>query len=71
MLPNFRLTKNEKYISHDLLSNLVKETDIHKAIVEEMYSELWFETLNGSGTIKFKNNIEYQSKLLNRKKRSV
>ena len=60
---NFKLTPNEKFISSKLLENLITETDINKAIVEEMNSELWFETLNGYGKVKFKNLVEYTGSL--------
>ena len=35
---NYKLTPNEKFISSKLLENLITETDINKAIVEEMNS---------------------------------
>ena len=60
---NYKLEPNEKFISSKLLENLITETDINKAIVEEINSELWFETLNGYGKVKFKNNVEYTGNL--------
>ena len=60
---NYKLTPKEKFISSKLLENLITETDINKAIVEEMNSELWFETLHGYGKVKFKNLVEYTGSL--------
>lgn len=59
----FKLTKGEKFLSLKLLNNLIKETDIKAAIVEEEGSELWFETLNGYGKIFFTNNIKYNGNI--------
>ena len=60
---NFKLQQNEKFISSQLLTNIIKSTDIPKAVVEEPTSELWYETLNGQGKITFKNNVTYQGYL--------
>lgn len=60
---NFKLSHGEKYISSNLLENLIKETDIQKAIVEEMNSELWFDTFNGYGSIFFTNNVTYNGRV--------
>ena len=61
--PNFRLKPNELFISSLLLNNIIKSSNIKKAILEETTSELWYETLHGYGTITFKNNIQYQGNL--------
>ena len=61
--PNFKLQPNELFISASLLNNIIKTTDIKKAIIEETTSELWYETLNGYGSITFKNNIQYSGNL--------
>ena len=63
MRQNFKLKPSENFISTALLKNLIKTTDIPKAIVEETTSELWYETLNGVGKIEFKNNITYEGNL--------
>ena len=63
MRQNFKLKPSENFISTALLKNLIKTTDIPKAIIEETTSELWYETLNGVGKIEFKNNITYQGNL--------
>ena len=60
---NFKLSKNEKFIHSKLLDTLITESDIPKAVVEELYSELWYETLHGEGKISFKNNIQYTGHL--------
>ena len=60
---NFKLQQNEKFISSQLLTNIIQSTDIPKAVVEEPTSELWYETLNGQGKITFKNNVTYQGYL--------
>ena len=57
---NFKLKPKEKFISTQLLTNIIKSSNISKAVVEEPTSELWYETLNGSGTIIFKNNVTYE-----------
>ena len=61
--PNFKLHQNELFISTSLLNNIIKNSTVKKAIIEETSSELWYETYNGSGTIKFKNNMEYTGNL--------
>ena len=57
---NFKLKPNEKYISSQLLTSIIKSSDIPKAVVEEPTSELWYETINGQGKIKFENNVIYE-----------
>ena len=63
MRQNFKLQPNDTFISGPLLNNLIKKTNIPKAIVEETTSELWYETLHGYGTIEFKNNLTYEGNL--------
>ena len=63
MRQNFKLKPSENFISTALLKNLIKTTNIPKAIIEETTSELWYETLNGVGKIEFKNNIIYEGNL--------
>ncbi len=63
MRQNFKLKPSENFISTALLKNLIKTTNIPKAIVEETTSELWYETLNGEGKIEFKNNVTYEGNL--------
>lgn len=60
---NFKLGKNQKYIHSKLLQNIIKESTVPKAVVEELYSELWYETLHGDGQITFKNDIKYTGHL--------
>ena len=60
---NFKLSKKEKFIHSKLLDTLITDSDIPKAVVEELYSELWYETLHGEGKISFKNNIQYSGHL--------
>ena len=57
---NFKLKPKEKFISTQLLTNIIESSDISKAVVEEPTSELWYETLNGRGKITFKNNVTYE-----------
>ena len=57
---NFKLKPKEKFISSQLLTNIIKTSTISKAVVEEPTSELWYETLNGYGKITFKNNVTYE-----------
>ena len=63
MRQNFKLKPSENFISTALLKNLIKTSTIPKAIVEETSSELWYETLNGEGTIEFKNKVTYEGNL--------
>ena len=63
MRQNFKLQPNDSFISSSLLNNLIKTTNIQKAIVEESTSELWYETLHGYGKIEFKNNLTYEGNL--------
>ena len=57
---NFKLKPKEKFVSSQLLTNIIKSSTISKAVVEEINSELWYETLNGQGKIIFKNNVTYE-----------
>ena len=61
--PNFKLHQNELFISTSLLNNIIKNSTVKKSIIEETSSELWYETYNGTGTVKFKNNMEYTGNL--------
>ena len=61
--PNFKLNRDEKFISLPLLNNIISSTTINKAVVEENFSELWYETFHGYGKITFKNNITYEGSL--------
>ena len=63
MRQNFKLHPSDSFISSALLNNLIKTTNIPKAIVEETTSELWYETLHGYGTVEFKNNLTYEGNL--------
>ena len=57
---NFKLMPKEKFVSSQLLTNIIKSSTIPKAVVEEINSELWYETLNGQGKIIFKNDVTYE-----------
>ena len=61
--PYFKLKPNEQFISSSLLNNIIKSTNIKKAILEETTSELWYETLHGYGNVIFKNNIKYSGNI--------
>ena len=61
--PNFKLNPTDAFISVSLLNNIISETTVKKAVVEENISELWYETLHGYGKITFKNNITYEGSL--------
>ena len=58
--PTFKIKRNEKFINSLLLSNIIKSSTMHKAYLEEVSSELWYETKNGEGQIIFNNNITYE-----------
>ena len=55
-----KIKTDENFLSYKLLENIIIETDIPKKIIEEIGSELWYETLSGKGKIKFSNNIIYE-----------
>ena len=55
-----KIKTDENFLSYKLLENIIIETDIPKKIIEEINSELWYETLSGKGKIKFSNNIIYE-----------
>ena len=60
-----KLKNDMDFIPFNLLINtILKETDIKKEIVEEEYSELFYETLNGFGTAVFE-NLKYKGNLKN------
>ena len=61
--PNFKLNRDDIFISLPLLNNIISSTTINKAVVEENFSELWYETFHGYGKITFKNNITYEGSL--------
>jgi hypothetical protein len=57
---NYKVTNKDSYLSWKLIEQIVKETDVKKEFIEEEYSELWFETLNGIGKVIFANKTEYE-----------
>ena len=61
--PNFKLHPKELYISTSLMNNIISHSTVKKVVIEETTSELWYETYNGPGTIKFKNNMKYTGNL--------
>ena len=61
--PNFKLHPKELYISTSLMNNIISHSTVKKVVIEETTSELWYETYNGQGTIKFKNNMKYTGNL--------
>lgn len=60
MLLKERIKYEEHFIPYTLMEKVVKETDIQRNIYEEEYSEFVVETLNGTGTIIFKNDDVYE-----------
>ena len=60
---NFKLQPKELYISTSLMKNIISHSTVKKVVIEEATSELWYETYNGPGTIKFKNNMKYTGNL--------
>ena len=61
--PSFELKPSDSYITLSLLNNIMTSTTIKKAVIEEISSELWYETLHGPGKINFKNNITYEGNM--------
>lgn len=51
---SYKLTDSSYFLPYSLYGNILIETDIKTAIVDEQHSELWYETLHGQGTAKFK-----------------
>ena len=60
---NFKLNPTEPYITFSLLNNIISSTTTKKAVIEEINSELWYETLYGKGQINFKNKISYEGNI--------
>lgn len=58
-----KIDLNDLFIPISVLQNLIKETDISKKIIEEEHSELFFETLSGTGKIQLENNISYSGNM--------
>ena len=58
--PTFKIQKNEKYITSLILPNIIKSSTIPKAYLEEVSSELWYESKSGIGKIIFKNDVTYE-----------
>ena len=56
---DFQLLPGEKFISTSLLNSILKSYDHKKIVVDESDSELWYETINGPGTLIFKNKVKY------------
>src|SRR5688572_6438655 len=55
------LKNGEPFISLPLIENIIKESElIQKVPIEEEQSELYYETLLGTGKIIFKNGSVYQ-----------
>lgn len=60
-----KIKEGQKYIPYKLLEQIVIETNINKKLIEEINSELWYETLNGVGHIEFNNNTLFQGNMEN------
>ena len=60
-----KIKEGQKYIPYKLLEQIVIETNINKKLIEEINSELWYETLNGVGHIEFNNNTSFQGNMEN------
>ena len=64
-ISSMKLKEDMEFIPYNLLiSTVLKESNIKKEIVEEEYSELFYETLNGIGTaifskLKYKGNLRF------------
>jgi len=58
--PTFKIQRNEKYITSQLLTNIIESSTVSKVFLEEPSSELWYESKSGSGKTVFKNNITYE-----------
>ena len=54
-----KIQNDQKFLSYNLLKQMIIKSDITKSIIEEMNSELWYETLTGSGKIFFENNLKF------------
>ena len=60
MKKSVKLNNKEQFVPFNLLEHIIKETDVEKLTIEEEQSELYFETLAGTGKIFFKNNSIYE-----------
>ena len=61
--PTFKVQRNEKFITSQLLSNVIESSTIPRVFLEESSTELWYESKNGKGKITFKNNITYEGNM--------
>ena len=60
-----KITSSTPYIPYKLLSQIISYSTIPKSIIEEENSELYYETLTGSGKLTFTNSIKYSGSLVN------
>ena len=55
---NYKVSDLIPFLPYVLYESILKETNIKKEVCEELNSELWYETLNGTGKAIF-NHMEY------------
>ena len=60
-----KIKENENYISYNILNLILSKSNIPKVVIEEINSELYYETLTGKGLITFINNLKYEGYIKN------
>jgi len=60
-----KIKENENYISYNILNLILSKSNIPKTVIEEINSELYYETLTGKGLITFINNLKYEGYIKN------
>ena len=60
-----KINEDENYLSYNILKEIIKESNIPKKIIEEINSELFYETLTGKGEVTFINNTKYIGSMKN------
>ena len=60
-----KIKENENYISSKILNLILLKSNIPKTVIEEINSELYYETITGKGLITFTNNVKYEGYIKN------
>jgi len=60
-----KINNTEAYIPYFITEQFIKESDVTIKQIEEEASELYFQTLDGTGKIFFKNSNEYTGNVVN------
>ncbi len=61
----YKLKEGDKYLSYHILKSIIQDTSVPKKVIEEKNSELFYETLTGTGRIIFSNSLKYYGPVKN------